>query len=1420
MPANYMEVPSEARALRMHIQNQTLAYAKRYITTDLHPISPNAPTDISLPVDPVHKLLASRAEELVPYTEEYKLSADEQKGIRDVFGRVLELKKGLAPSLGQMLAEEPNRLNSPLRPLSPILTSRARKQTPKILHRPVKQVLGMLPMNMEEIFDRGRIHSVKEEDIAEEVLERDKHLDLEYIMTPEMIQEFRGFMARLPTKKKKYSPEGYEAFLRAESPPRERCFPRMSPPLFPRGGTVGFGGKKQGVPREETWGGLLDSVGVTPTPVDNAGFSLDGIAQESMKVLCGDMDHILETPSSSPPKPPPLRWSSSDAAQPSSPPPQTPRRLHPSEMAFLASSPPNAYGRTERIAKFDEVLFPKDQMRGRKLPPKPDQPKFSEFISGLHRPVPLRPTQHLAPPIATILVPATPSASSQSDSVVGQPDEDIDELADDYSAGVLSRTVSKNPSRRTSKNFSRKSSKLSRLASTISIHTESQASVPSDVDQLADDDTLVSCVVERLTQGVGDPFDFIMKEKVEEKEVFMLDVPDLPPPNVHKRDGPPLPTNLAEASSQLGLRRVGGTQSLQLELEWRVTMPGTRPPTHEQVAQADAPYEAETKTKAKDNIKSTLARINQDPGAAGVFREEESTLKIGGAWARENLKLILTKGERARIYGVREPEALEDEEFEDYAPVDAYEPTQDEGAPLPTQTSFVPLSFGSEYPRESGNMDFESADYGGFQRQEYDELDEEYALEQPQVCNGSNFHGEYDVDLGQQQEYDDLEEQLDYAGGPEQQQTYEDEPTDSQLEQVQQQEPVDDWFEILEQTQEETRQIQNDHDVQVEDSLPPARTPPIAPNNTARALVHPDTTNLEIPLEWKDVQPSHSAKHKLASFMHARTGKPQPNIDVNVRIPSPTPEPEPVAEPERTGPYPIPPEIQSMLVLTPYDPVEGGNPERYRIIASMQVIQRRTLIQRLEHPSINIQLVERVGEAVSGPLSWQDAGPPLYGASFAIDPCTAIVLVPLADLPGPEAVPALSRLLQSLLNRYDNTALVLEAYSRSKGAVELDPFTPPARKALASVRRGVVLINGSLGRAGVKIGIARSVGECALLIRGVVDGAAREWAGAWEVWGSREWVGDDELPEEMELGSAPSMNVFASLTILAQMTIDELLGLSPEERSALFGPSVGSARIIANIVVYFAFLGSNIYTVAGPEGVYRSGKETYFTPAPYAFGIWSLIHLLLLGYIVYQFTDNGKKTIIDGIGWRFPLLAVVNTVYVNVWTKGHYIIAFIFALFVSSTVSHIYYVVKKHHSSESLNDELWIHLPFSLYHGWTTVLVVVTAFEAFGVNALTHPAGVFTKVFVFLGLLFLEATAAAYAFQSEEGDVGGAIAITWALFAIFEHQRSSAFVHWAALAFAVISLFSILKSLYARTFGRRSASVLHDEERAPLVSGN
>ena len=101
---------------------------------------------------------------------------------------------------------------------------------------------------------------------------------------------------------------------------------------------------------------------------------------------------------------------------------------------------------------------------------------------------------------------------------------------------------------------------------------------------------------------------------------------------------------------------------------------------------------------------------------------------------------------------------------------------------------------------------------------------------------------------------------------------------------------------------------------------------------------------------------------------------------------------------------------------------------------------------------------------------------------------------------------------------------------------------------------------------------------------------------------------------------------------------------------------------------------------------------------------------------------------------------------------------------------------------------------------------------------------------------FLEATATAYAFSSIEGDLPGAFVISWTLWAIFDHQRSSAyvlfadlhrrvlisnlrsFIHWSALAFSILSLVWVLKAtygVYRKSTGGTIA--LADEERGPLL---
>jgi len=83
-----------------------------------------------------------------------------------------------------------------------------------------------------------------------------------------------------------------------------------------------------------------------------------------------------------------------------------------------------------------------------------------------------------------------------------------------------------------------------------------------------------------------------------------------------------------------------------------------------------------------------------------------------------------------------------------------------------------------------------------------------------------------------------------------------------------------------------------------------------------------------------------------------------------------------------------------------------------------------------------------------------------------------------------------------------------------------------------------------------------------------------------------------------------------------------------------------------------------------------------------------------------------------------------------------------------------------------------VQVPFSVYHGWTVVLVILSGFEAFGIDANKHKPDVLTKALVFVALFFLEATAAAYSLYNADGDLAGSSVITWTLWGIYDNQKN------------------------------------------------
>lgn len=225
-------------------------------------------------------------------------------------------------------------------------------------------------------------------------------------------------------------------------------------------------------------------------------------------------------------------------------------------------------------------------------------------------------------------------------------------------------------------------------------------------------------------------------------------------------------------------------------------------------------------------------------------------------------------------------------------------------------------------------------------------------------------------------------------------------------------------------------------------------------------------------------------------------------------------------------------------------------------------------------------------------------------------------------------------------------------------------------------------------------------------------------------------------------------------------------------------------------------MGGNVYTVISPWDVYYSGKETYFTPAPWSFFVWPLIHMLIIGTCIYQFSGRGKEVIIERIGWKLPLLDFLNAMYIYSWTIQEYRYGLVFIIFAVSVVAQIYNDVKDA-QLRNFCDEVFLHLPFSLYHGWTICLVFLSAFEAFGVNAVTESADPWTKTGVFLSLVVLQVVSCIHSYSAIEGDLPACLAITWYMFALVVQQapERAGFVHYSALGSAIFSLCWVMRCL-------------------------
>ena len=129
-------------------------------------------------------------------------------------------------------------------------------------------------------------------------------------------------------------------------------------------------------------------------------------------------------------------------------------------------------------------------------------------------------------------------------------------------------------------------------------------------------------------------------------------------------------------------------------------------------------------------------------------------------------------------------------------------------------------------------------------------------------------------------------------------------------------------------------------------------------------------------------------------------------------------------------------------------------------------------------------------------------------------------------------------------------------------------------------------------------------------------------------------------------------------------------------------------------------------TIANVSNQYHN----LFTPAGYAFSIWGLIYLLLIGFVFYTGRSlfSPSKSEADGfveeIGWWFVVSCLANCVWILTWLYGFIGVSVIVLAVAFISLLMILMEALKYNSG---NAQKWfINFPFQIYAGWVSVALI------------------------------------------------------------------------------------------------------------------
>ena len=235
------------------------------------------------------------------------------------------------------------------------------------------------------------------------------------------------------------------------------------------------------------------------------------------------------------------------------------------------------------------------------------------------------------------------------------------------------------------------------------------------------------------------------------------------------------------------------------------------------------------------------------------------------------------------------------------------------------------------------------------------------------------------------------------------------------------------------------------------------------------------------------------------------------------------------------------------------------------------------------------------------------------------------------------------------------------------------------------------------------------------------------------------------------------------------------------------------------IAIIAAFLINLWANLAPPNGVTIGElsntvfSEVLIIPANYAFAIWGLIYLALIGLAIYQALPSQRHNIhVEKIGYLLVVSSVAQIAWIFLFGYQRITLSLIAMLIVWLPLLIIYLRLGIAYRAVSRQIRWFIHYPISIYLAWISVATIinfaVTLYKlnwgGWGLNATTWTM-----------IMLAIATMIAIAANLLRNDTAFVLVILWALVAIAARHGDKLLVISTAGGLAIILLILLLLNM-------------------------